>query len=99
MGTRQAGGGYIYNTRNNIRELKSLNIDKTNKFMIFNKSGHMLSTYSFTFGNRTIQLCNEYVYLGIIFTSSGSFTKAITALSDKARKAFFKIREQFVGLF
>lgn len=70
----------------------SVNINKT-KIMIFNKRGHTLSKYSFTYGNIVLQLCNEYSYLGIIFTPSGSFTKAINILKDKACKAFFKIRE------
>jgi hypothetical protein len=70
----------------------SVNIDKT-KVMIFNKSGRLLTKFSFKFGKHNIQLCGEYSYLGIVFTPSGSFTKAINFLYDKACKAFFKIRE------
>ena len=69
----------------------SVNIDKT-KVMIFNKSGRLLSNYSFKFDTHDIQLCQEYSYLGIVFTPSGSFTKAIKLLYEKASKAFFKIR-------
>ena len=68
-----------------------VNIAKT-KVMIFNKSGRLLSKYSFKFDTHDIQLCQEYSYLGIVFTPSGSFTKAINLLYEKASKAFFKIR-------
>ena len=66
----------------------SVNIDKT-KVMIFNKSGRLLSSYSFKFDTHDIQLCQEYSCLGIVFTPSGSFTKAINLLYEKASKAFF----------
>jgi len=69
-----------------------VNSDKT-KIMIFNKSGRTLSSYSFNFGNSSVNLCNEYSYLGVLFTASGSFTKNIACLKDKASKAFFKIRD------
>ena len=42
-------------------------------------------------------MTNEYCYLGIIFTPSGSFTKAILRLKDKANKAYFKIRSNLFG--
>ena len=57
----------------------SVNIEK-NKVMIFNKSGRLLPNYSFHFDTTNIKLCNEYSYLGIVFTPSGSFTKAINVL-------------------
>jgi len=63
------------------------------KVMIFNKSGRMLNNHVFKYDNNLIELCNEYCYLGILFTPSGSFTKTINYLKDKATKAFFKIRE------
>jgi hypothetical protein len=74
----------------------SVNITKT-KIMIFNKSGHSINKDQFMYGNVPLQLCNEYSYLGITFTPSGSFTTAINSLKDKASKAFFKIRENLYG--
>ena len=70
----------------------TVNVTKT-KIMIFNKSGRVLSNHSFTFGDNNLIICNEYNYLGIVFTPSGTFTKAINLLYEKACKAFFKIRE------
>jgi len=69
-----------------------VNIRKSN-VMIFNKSGHMLKNYTFKYGDVTLDLTNEYCYLGIIFVPSGSFNKAMNQLKDKANKAYFKIRD------
>lgn len=69
-----------------------VNIDKSN-VMIFNKSGHIINNYKFIYDNCEIKITNEYCYLGIIFVPSGSFTKAMCRLKDKALKAYFKIRE------
>ena len=71
----------------------SVNIGKT-KIMIFNKGGNTVTNTPFHFGNSTSEITNEYCYLGIIFVPSGSLTKAMNTLKDKASKAFFffKIR-------
>ena len=37
----------------------SVNINKT-KIMIFNKRGHSITKYNFTYGNVPLQICNEY---------------------------------------
>ena len=70
----------------------SVNMDKSN-VMIFNKSGHTLNRFKFNYGNVDIKITNEYCYLGIVFVPSGSFTKAMIRLKDKALKAYFKIRD------
>ena len=62
--------------------------------MIFLKSGRLLPDYSFNFDTQNIKLCNEYSYLGIAFTPSGSFRKTLNMLYEKACKAFFTIRAQ-----
>ena len=68
-----------------------VNIDKSN-VMIFNKRGR-IDKYRFTYDNFEIKITNEYCYLGIIFVPSGSFSKAISRLKEKASKAYFKIRD------
>jgi hypothetical protein len=70
-----------------LKRKLSVNHNKT-KVMTFNKRGHFLSNNNFSYGNSPIQLCDNYTYLGILFTPSGSFF-----LKEKACKAFFKIRE------
>ena len=70
----------------------SINTSKT-KVIIFNKGGYKISRFHFTLGDSEIDVVQDYTYLGILFSSSGSFTKACKALCDKAFKAFFKLRQ------
>ena len=70
----------------------NINIKKTN-IVIFNKGGHNISRFKFTLGGNEVAVVNHYCYLSIIFSSCGSFSKAINALHDKAKKAFFRLRQ------
>ena len=70
----------------------TVNIDKT-KVIIFNKGGARYSRYKFRIMNCDIEITDKYCYLGIIFSASGSFTKACDALYDKALKAFYKFKQ------
>ena len=69
----------------------TVNLSKT-KIMIFNHSGRILRRFSFTFMNNPISIAESYCYLGILFTPSGSFTKACERLCDQAKKATFKLK-------
>ena len=60
--------------------------------MVFNKSGHLFSKLKFKIGETQLKVVKEYTYLGITFSISGSFKKAILDLRDKARRAYFKFR-------
>jgi hypothetical protein len=70
----------------------TINVDKT-KILIFNKGGLKISKFKFYCNRDPVQIVQHYCYLGIIFSSCGSFTRAIKALQDKARKAFFALKE------
>ena len=70
----------------------NINIKKTN-IVIYNKGGHNISRFKFTLRGNEVAVVNHYCYLGIIFSSCGSFSKAINALHDKAKKAFFRLRQ------
>lgn len=70
----------------------SVNMDKT-KVIIFNKGGSRITKFRFRFMDNDIEIVNNYCYLGIIFSASGSFTKACDALYDKAMKAFYKFKQ------
>lgn len=74
-----------------------VNIDKSN-VMIFNKAGRLLEKCTFTYGGTNIQITKEYCYLGIIFVPSGSLSKSISRLKEKASKAYFKIRTYLIHL-
>jgi hypothetical protein len=68
----------------------SVNIDKS-KVIIFNKSGRVIKKDNFKYMEYVLEITQEYKYLGVLFKSSGSFTKANVYLCQKARKALFCI--------
>ena len=55
----------------------------------------LLSKYKFYINNILLENVQEYKYLGILMTASGTFTNAIQYLSNKALKVVFMIRRQF----
>lgn len=70
----------------------SININKT-KIVIFNSRGKI--DRQFEINGTVIEKVSSYTYLGIAFTSSGKFTKAIETLTTKARKLWFKLSRSF----
>ena len=74
----------------------NVNTEKT-KIMIFNKSGRLLKSNKFTFFNKIpLEAVQEFRYLGVIIKAShsGTFTKGITELNNKALKVVFMIRKK-----
>ena len=69
-----------------------INIDKT-KVLIFNKGGHKISRFQFEIYNIRIEIVQKYCYLGIVFSSSGTFKNACNLLYDKALKAFYMFKQ------
>ena len=69
-----------------------VNLNKT-KVIIFNKTGKLLTKYKLYYRNAPVEITNEYCYLGILFTPSGTFTHAIKRLTDQALKALFKLKQ------
>jgi hypothetical protein len=67
-----------------------VNINKT-KVIRFCKSGR-ISNDVFCVGGQQIECVQEYKYLGIIFSASGSLTLARQNMSDRALKAVFKLK-------
>ena len=65
-----------------------INIKKT-KIIIFNRSGKIFKGKKFKIGKQPIQITDSYVYLGITFTSSGSFSLAQQKLSNKATRSLY----------
>ena len=70
----------------------TINLSKT-KVIIFNKGGHKISRFKFCLHGDPIEIVQSYCYLGIVFSSCGSFSGAVKTLTDKARKAFFALRK------
>ena len=64
----------------------SVNLSKT-KVVIFNKSGRFIKQ-NFLLNNKVLDCCNSYKYLGITFSSSGSFTNPKLNFTRKPSKLF-----------
>ena len=60
---------------------------------MFNKAGRFISQ-NFKFNNISINCVQQYKYLGIYFTASGSFAYA---QNKKALKAYFKFQKDFLN--
>jgi hypothetical protein len=72
---------------------QTVNVKKT-QCMIMNKRGRKAKEFShlrFTANGRRLVLADEYVYLGITFIPSGASHAAMSALHDKASRAYFSI--------
>jgi hypothetical protein len=72
------------------------NTSKT-KIMVFNKAGRHLKL-DFKFNDVKLECASNYRYLGLKFNSSGSFSFAQKQLYQKALKAFFKLKKDFISL-
>jgi hypothetical protein len=70
-----------------------INIKKT-KVIIFNKAGHQLKKFKFILNGQIVEMVPSYCYLGIVFTTCGSFTKAVDHLANQASKALFKLKQK-----
>ena len=70
----------------------TVNTGKT-KVVIFNKGGHKFSSFKFNLNGADVDIVQSYCYLGIIFSSCGSFNRACEALTNKALKAFYKFKQ------
>ena len=75
-----------------------VNTTKT-KVMIFSK-GRVKKVPIFSYGHDTLEVANEYVYLGTLFSSNSSMRPAVLRQIDQARRAMFKLQSmtQALGL-
>ena len=74
-----------------------VNTSKT-KIMVFRKGGMLPRNLSFSFDNTVLEIVNKFTYLGIVFTTGGSFTETQNTLAGQARKALFLL-EKYVYKF
>ena len=72
-----------------------INISKT-KSLVFNNTGRTTS-HKFYINNTPIENSRNYVYLGVTFSKSGSFTEVKNNLYHKGLKALFKVKKCFQG--
>ena len=52
-------------------------------------------TYDITYAGKLIEIVSKFVYLGITFTTGGSFVETHETLSDQALKATFIFNQYF----
>ena len=66
---------------------------KKTKIMILQKHNSKKSqNLNFLLGNSSVDITNEYTYLGVKLTSNAKFSIAQQQLSEKAMHALYKIR-------
>jgi hypothetical protein len=85
-----------------------INLSKT-KIVIFRNRGSCKSEEKCFLNGNHIELCNEVMYLGILFYFNGNFLQTQKKLSDQGRKAVFSLfnkiqddcynHETFLSLF
>ena len=61
--------------------------------MIYRKGGRKHKNLRFVYGNEELEIVDRFTYLGITFSSSGTFNKTFDALGGQALKAVFKLKK------
>ena len=67
----------------------SVNVSKT-KIIVFT-NGKISDKIHFTYGSQELEISNEYKYLGIVLSKSGSFLAAKKNIAEQANKALFSL--------
>ena len=68
----------------------SVNTSKT-KVMVFRKGGILPRDLKFYYNGKEINIGSTFPYLGVVFSTSGSFSDCQKTLSSQAQKAVFKL--------
>ena len=68
----------------------TVNIKKT-KIMIFRK-GRIRNDIAFFYKGEKLEIVEKFTYLGVVFTTGGSFNTAFETLSSQAMKALYKLQ-------
>ncbi|MCW4345840.1 MAG: reverse transcriptase family protein [Candidatus Thiodiazotropha endolucinida] len=69
-----------------------INVSKT-KVMVFRKGGMLPRHLIFYYEGEPLEIVSKFKYLGIVFTTGGSFAEAQTTLAGQAQKAIFKMNQ------
>ena len=68
-----------------------VNINKT-KIMVFRNGGILRKNLKFTYDGNDVEIVKKFTYLGVVFTTGGSFYETHESLSGQALKAIFKLK-------
>ena len=69
----------------------TVNATKT-KVMIFMKGGRVNRNIRFIYKENVLEIVSKFTYLGIVFTTGGSFNTTFEMLAGQALKAIFKLK-------
>ena len=72
-------------------------VSKT-KEMVFRKGGVLPRNMVFYYNGVVLEVVKKFKYLGIVFTSGGSFSEAQNTLTGHTQKAIFKLNNTFINL-
>ena len=61
--------------------------------MVFRKGGRLWDNISLYYVRAELEIVNNFVYLGVTFTTGGSFHETQNCLAGKALKAIFKMNK------
>jgi hypothetical protein len=67
-----------------------VNLLKT-KVVIFRNRGNIKSEEKWYLNGKSIEMCNEFMYLGILLNYNGVFTNTQKMLSNQGKKAVFSL--------
>jgi exonuclease III len=70
----------------------SVNPTKT-KVMIFRRGGRVPENCNFMYKGSIIEIVSKFTYLGIVFTTGGSFAEAQKTIAGQAMKAIFQMNK------
>jgi hypothetical protein len=65
----------------------------TTNILISRKGGRIRANLQFKYGENNIEIVHRFVYLGIVFTTSGCFADAQNTLPGQGLKAIFKMNK------
>ncbi len=63
------------------------------KIMIFRRGGALHRNLEFHYNNSVIEIVKKFTYLGMVFTTGGSFMETQSLLSSQAKKAIFQLNK------
>ena len=69
-----------------------VNTNKT-KIMIFRKGGRLPENPNFYYKGQIVNMVNKFTYLGVVFTTGGSFSEAQKTIAGQALKAIFQMNK------
>ena len=79
-----------------------LNVNtQTTKVMVFRKGGRLRDNISFYYDGAELGIVNIFAYIGVTFTTGGSFHETQNCLAGKGLKVSFKMNKylyQFTGI-